>query len=91
VKAAFDRRLVHFLKISHSGMVLCGVILCRRFRMVSGMGVVAVGNVGVVARRLLVAASLVLSRFSVMAGCMFMVLRRFLVVFCAFFTHREGI
>ena len=48
---------------------------------------VAVGDVGVVARRLLVATSLVLSRFSVMAGCMFMVLRRFLVVFCAFFTQ----
>ena len=68
-------------------MVLCGVILCGRFRMVSGMYVVAMGNVGMVGRRFLVATSLVLGRFSVMAGCMFMVLRRFLVVFCAFFTQ----
>ena len=55
--------------------------------MVSGMYVVAMGNVGMVGRRFLVATSLVLGRFSVMAGCMFMVLRRFLVVFCAFFTQ----
>jgi hypothetical protein len=70
-------------------MVLCGVILCRRFCVVNGMCVMAVGDVRVVAGRLLVATSLVLSRFSVMAGCMLMVLRRFLVVFCAFFAHRR--
>jgi hypothetical protein len=40
-------------------------------------------------RRFMVTACLVLGRFSVMAGCMFMMLRRFFVVFCALFTHQR--
>jgi hypothetical protein len=51
----------------------------------------AMRDVGMVSRRFLVATCLVLGCFFVMAGCMFMVLRRFRVVFCTFFTHKEGI
>jgi hypothetical protein len=40
-----------------------------------------------VSRRFFLTACLVLGRFSVMAGCMFMVFRRFFVVFCTMFAH----
>jgi hypothetical protein len=42
-----------------------------------------------VSRRFLVTACLVPGGFFVMAGCMFVVLRRFFVMFCTFFTHRR--
>jgi hypothetical protein len=57
--------------------------------MVSGMQVVTVCNVGMVSRGFLVTACFVLSRFFVMAGRMFMMLRRFCVMLCALFTHKE--
>jgi hypothetical protein len=72
-------------------MVFRRVIFCRLFRMVSGMQVVAVCDVGMMSRRLLVIACLVLGRFLVMARRMFMMLRRFGVMFCTLLTHKEGI
>jgi hypothetical protein len=72
-------------------MVLCGVILCRFFRMMNSMQMVSMCDVGMVSRRFLATACLVLSRFSVMSRGMFMMLGGLFVMFCAFFTHREGI
>jgi hypothetical protein len=52
---------------------------------------VAVRDVGMVSRRFLLTAGFVFGRFSVMTGCMFMMLRRSFVMFCTFFTHKERI
>ena len=63
------------------------MILSRLFRMVRSLDVVTMRDVGMMSRRFLVTACLVLGRFSVMAGCMLVVLRRFFVVFCALLAH----
>ena len=72
-------------------MVFHGVIYCLLFGMVSGMQVVTVCDVGMMSRRLLVIACLVLGRFLVMARRMFMMLRRFGMMICALLTHKKGI
>jgi hypothetical protein len=59
--------------------------------MVSSMQVVTVGNVGMMPGLFMVPTGIVLGRFFVMAGRMFMVLRRLGMMFCAFLAHMEGI
>ena len=60
----------------------------RFFRMVSGMQVVTMRDVGMMPRLFMAPAGVVLGRFFVMAGRMFMVLRRFCMMFCALLAHR---
>jgi hypothetical protein len=71
--------------------VLFGVMLCGFFRMVSGMQVVTMRDVGVMPGLFMAPAGVVLGRFFVMAGRMFTVLRRFCMMFCTLLTHKEGI
>ena len=59
--------------------------------MVSGMQMVAMGNVGMMSCLFMATADVMLGRFFVVAGCMFMMLRRFRMMFCACLAHREGI
>ena len=68
--------------------MLFDVILCGFFRMVSSMQVVTVGDVGMMPGLFMAPAGIVLGRFFVMAGRMFMVLRRFCMMFCALLAHR---
>ena len=68
--------------------MLFGVMLCGFFRMVSGMQVVAMRDVGMMPSLFMAPAGIVLGRFFVMAGRMFMVLRRFCMMFCALLAHR---
>ena len=49
---------------------------------------VAMGNVGMMPCLFMATAGVVLGCFFVMAGCMFMMLRRFCMMFCALLTHR---
>lgn len=56
--------------------------------MMDGMQVVAVRDMGMMACLFMATAAIVLGRFSVMSGGMFMVLRRFCMMFCTFFAHR---
>ena len=70
------------------GTVLFDVMLCGFFRMVSSMQVVTVGDVGMMPGLFMAPAGIVLGRFFVMAGRMFMVLRRFCMMFCALLAHR---
>jgi hypothetical protein len=67
------------------GTMLFDVMLCGFFRMVSSMQVVTVGDVGMMPGLFMAPAGIVLGRFFVMAGGMFMVLRRFCMMFCALF------
>ena len=69
------------------GTVLLGVMLCGFFRMVCGMQVVTMGDVGMMSGFFVATAGVVLCRFFVMAGRMFMVLRRFCMMFCALVGH----
>src|ERR1700686_407556 len=75
------------------GTVLFDVMLCGFFRMVSSMQVVTVGDVGMMPGLFLSPAGIVLGPFFVMAGLMFMVLRRFCMMFCTLLAHRgfEGL
>jgi hypothetical protein len=68
--------------------VLFGVMLCGFFRMVRGMQVVTMRDVGMMSGLFVATAGMVLGGFFVMAGCMFMVLRRFCMMFCALLAHR---
>jgi len=61
--------------------MLFRVTLCGLFRVVSGMQVVAMRNVGMMPSLLMAAAGMVFGRFFVIAGRMFMVLRRFCMMF----------
>jgi hypothetical protein len=70
------------------GTMLFGVMLCGFFRMVSGMQVVTMRDVGMMPGLFIAPAGVVLGRFFVMAGRMFMVLRRFCMMFCALLAHR---
>ena len=63
-------------------------MLCRFFRMVSGMQVVAMRDVGMMSGLFMAPAGVVLGSFFVMAGRMFMVLRSFCMMFCALLAHR---
>jgi hypothetical protein len=67
--------------------VLFGVMLCGFFRMVSGMQVVTMRDVGMMPGFFMAPTGVVLGRFFVMAGRMFMVLRRFCMMFCALLAH----
>jgi hypothetical protein len=69
--------------------MLFGVMLCGFFRMVSSMQVVAMCDMGMMPRLFMAPAALMLSRFFMMAGRMFMVLRRFCMMFCALLAHRR--
>lgn len=64
------------------------VVLGRFCGMLSGMLVVAVGQVGMVRGFLVMTTLMMLGRLVVMAGCMCMVLRCVLVVLCRFLGHR---
>jgi hypothetical protein len=68
--------------------VLFKVMLCCFFRMVRCVQVMTMGDVGMMPGLLMVSASVVLSRFFVMTGRMFMVLGRFRVMFRALLAHR---
>jgi len=70
--------------------VLFGVLLCRFFRMMSGMQMVTMRGVSMMRDFLVVPARLVLGRFFVVLSRMFMVLRRLGMMFC-WLTHMEGI
>jgi hypothetical protein len=67
------------------------VMFCGFFCMVSGMQMVTMRNVGMMPGLFMAPADVVLGRFFVMAGRMFMVLRRLVMMFCAFLAHMEGI
>jgi hypothetical protein len=56
--------------------------------MMNRVQVVAMRDVGVMPGLFMTSAGLVLGRLSVMAGRMFMVFRRFCVMFCALLAHR---
>lgn len=47
-------------------------------------------DVGMMPGLFMAPAGVVLGRFFVMAGGMFMVLRRFCMMFCAWLAHKEG-
>ena len=64
--------------------MLCGVMFGRFFRVVSGMQMVTVRDVGMMSGLFMATTGIMLGRFFVMVGCMFMVLRRFCMMFCAF-------
>jgi hypothetical protein len=70
--------------------VLYGVLLCRFFRMMSGLQVVPMGGVSMMRDFLVVPARLVLGRFFMVASRMFMVLCRLGMMF-GWLIHREGI
>jgi hypothetical protein len=67
------------------------VMFCGFFRMVSGMQMVAMGNMGMMCGLFMATADGVLGCFFVMAGCMFMMLRRFSMMLFAWLAHREGL
>jgi hypothetical protein len=70
------------------GTVVFGVMLCGFFRVMSGMQVVTMRDVGMMPGLFMAPAGVVLGRFFVMAGRMFMVLRRLCMMFCALLAHR---
>jgi hypothetical protein len=63
-------------------------MLCGFFGMVNSVQVVTVRDMGMMPSFFMVPAGLVLGRFFVMAGRMFMVFRRLCVMFCALLAHR---
>jgi hypothetical protein len=63
------------------------VMLCGFFRMVSGMQVVTMRDVGMMPGLFMAPAGVVLGRFFVMAGRMLMVFRRFCMMLCALLAH----
>jgi hypothetical protein len=67
--------------------MLFRVMLCGFFRMVSGVQMVTMRNVGMMPGLFMAPAGVVFGRFFVMAGGMFMVLRRFCMMFCALLAH----
>jgi hypothetical protein len=67
------------------------VLLCGFFRMASSLQVVAMCDMGMMPRLFMAPAGLVLSRFFMMAGRMFMVLRRFCMMFCALLAQNKTI
>jgi hypothetical protein len=67
------------------------MMLGRFFCMVSGVQVVTMCDMGMMPGFFMAPAGVVLGRFFVMAGRMFMVLRRFCMMFCTFLTHMEGV
>jgi hypothetical protein len=71
--------------------VLFGVMLCGFFRVVIGVQVVTMRDVGMMAGFFMVPACVMLGRFFVMSGRVFIMLRSFSMMFCAFFTHRVTI
>ena len=71
--------------------LLFGVMLCGFFRVVIGVQVVTVRDVGMMASFFMVPACVMLGRFFVMSGRVFIMLRSFSMMFCAFFTHRVTI
>ncbi|MBV8377389.1 MAG: hypothetical protein JO279_10340 [Verrucomicrobia bacterium] len=75
---------------SLSGTVLFGVLLCGVFSMLGGMQVVAMRDMGMMSGFFVISTGMVLSCFFMMAGRMFMVFRRFCVMFCTFLAHNWG-
>ena len=65
-------------------------MLCGFLRVVIGVQVVTMRGVGVMTGFFIVPACVMLGRFFVMSGCVFIMLCSFSMMFCAFFTHREG-
>jgi hypothetical protein len=70
------------------GPMLCNVMFGRFIRMVIGMQIVAVGNVGMMCRLFVAAGGIMLGSLLVMSGRMFVMLCCFSVVFCALLAHR---
>jgi hypothetical protein len=64
-------------------------MLCGFFRVVNGMQVMTMRDVGVMAGLFRVAACVMFGRFFMMPGRVFMMLSSFDMMFCAFFTHKE--
>jgi hypothetical protein len=60
--------------------VLSGVMLCGIFRMFGRMKMVPVGQMGMMARRFVLAFLVMLGRFAMMLGGVFMMFSSFLVV-----------
>ena len=67
------------------------VMLCGFFRLLSSVQVVSVRDVRMMRRFFVAPALMVLRRFFVVSGRMFMVLGRFQMMFYTFFAHKEGI
>ena len=61
------------------------------FRVVIGVQVVTMRDVGMMAGFFMVPACVMLGGFFVMSGRVFIMLRSFSMMFCAFFTHRVTI
>lgn len=70
-------------------MLVCVVFRCF-FRVVRGMQVMAMRDVGVVPGFFVVAGTVVLGRLPVVVGCAFVVFRSFCVVFRAGLAHRAN-
>ena len=62
--------------------MLCGVMLGRFFRVVSGIQMVTVRDVGMMRDLFMAATGVVLGRFFMMARCVFMMFCRFCMMFC---------
>jgi hypothetical protein len=65
------------------------MVLCGFFRVVGGVQVMTMRDIGVMAGLFMAPACVVLGRFFMMSCRVFMMLRSFNMMFCAFFTHRR--
>jgi hypothetical protein len=70
------------------GTVLFGMMFCGFFSMMNRVEGMPVCSVGMMRCLFVAAALIVLGCFVVMAGRMFMMLRRLGMMFCALFTHK---
>jgi hypothetical protein len=68
-----------------------GVVLRRFFRMVCSMQVMSMRDMGMMSGLFVVSARMVLGCFLVITGGMFVVFRRFGVMFCTLLAHIGGL
>ena len=67
--------------------MLIGVVLPGFFGMLGCVQRMAVGDMGVVPGLLMIARFVMLGRFPMMGGCLFMMLRGLVVMFCSMVSH----
>lgn len=65
------------------------MVLCGFFRVVGGVQVMTMCDMGVMAGLFMAPACVVLGRLFVMSCRVFMMFRSFIMMFCAFFTHSD--
>ena len=68
--------------------MLCGVMFGRFFRVVSGMQMVTVGDVGMMSGLFMATTGVAFGRFFMMARCVFVMFCCFCMMFCALLSHR---